>query len=90
MSMPRREHRTVEHLAECLVNGRTPAAAEALVVRLDADCFTELVARSTLSGRMTRELFRLLDEAFTTHLQAREIQELPEKPPERVPWSRSR
>ena len=54
------------------------ADVDALVAKLDADCFTELVDRSTLAGRMTVALFRLLDESFTNHLQAREIQALPE------------
>lgn len=66
-------------LADRLVTTPSAENAEALVATLDADCFTELVARSGVSGRLTGELFRLLDDAFTAHLAAREIRALPER-----------
>lgn len=66
-------------LADRLVTTPSAENAEALVATLDADCFTELVARSTLAGRLTRELFELLGDALDAHLAAREIQALPER-----------
>lgn len=69
---------TIEQLADRLVRTRTAGSAEKLVIAVDADCFTELVVRSGLAGRLTRELFELLDCAFDAHLAAREIRALPE------------
>lgn len=66
-------------LADRLAAVPSTEAAEALVATLDPDCFTELIARSTLAGRLTRELFELLGDALDAHLAAREIRALPER-----------
>lgn len=65
--------RTAQQLADLLVRSRTPSAADRLVATLDPDCFTELVHRSTMAGRLTPELFRLLEAAFDAHIEAREM-----------------
>lgn len=64
----------VQQLADRLVRCRTAGAADRLVQAVDADCFTELVARSTLAGRLNRELFLLLDAAFDAHTEARALE----------------
>lgn len=66
---------TMQQLADRVLLDDTSSekAAREMVRRVDADCFTELVARSGLATRMTPAAFAHLDRAFTAHLQEREI-----------------
>lgn len=72
---------SIPALAQRLLLERAADAALDLARLVDADCFTELVARSGVVGRMTTEVFDLLADAYDQVKAEQSIASLPEADP---------